>query len=113
MIRVTLLLALVMASVGCADAPEAAPVTVRVMSYNIHHGEGTDGAFDYERIAAVVNAWKPDLVALQEVDVGTRRARGVDQAARLAVLTGLHHAYGAAMASHYNLREPAAEVMLD
>lgn len=97
MIRVTLLLALAMASFGCADAPASAPVTVRVVSYNIHHGEGTDGEFDYERIAAVINAHEPDLVALQEVDVGTRRAGGVDQAARLAALTGLHHAYGAAM----------------
>ena len=82
---------------GCSDAPRPGPVTLRVMSYNIHHGEGTDGAFDYERIAAVINEQQPDLVALQEVDRKTTRAGGIDQAAKIADLTDLHHVYGAAM----------------
>lgn len=82
----------------CGCTTRTAPVTLRVMSYNIHHGEGTDGVFDLERIAAVIEAQDPDLVALQEVDRGTNRASGVDQAAVLSRLTGMHHAYGAAMA---------------
>jgi endonuclease/exonuclease/phosphatase family metal-dependent hydrolase len=36
-------------------------------------------------------------VALQEVDQKTTRAKGIDQAAELAELTGLRHAYGKAM----------------
>ena len=40
---------------------------------------------------------KPDLVALQEVDVKTRRTGQVDQPARYADLTGLHVAFGKAM----------------
>lgn len=70
---------------------------LRVLTYNIHHGEGMDGKFDYERLAQVINGVKPDVVALQEVDRGTRRSAGVDQADRLGELTGMHAAYGVAL----------------
>lgn len=65
------------------------PQTLRVLCYNIHHGEGTDGKVDLSRLASVISAAKPDLVALQEVDDKTRRTGGVDQTAELARLTGL------------------------
>lgn len=65
------------------------PVSVRVLCYNIHHGEGTDGKVDLERLAGLIKAAKPDLVALQEVDNKTGRTGGVDQTAELARLTGL------------------------
>lgn len=68
----------------------AAPSTLRVLTYNIHHGRGTDDQVDLNRIAAVIRAQQPDLVALQEVDQKTRRTNGVDQTAALAKLTGLH-----------------------
>lgn len=71
---------------GCA-APE--PTEVRVLCYNIRHGRGMDGAVDLERIAAVIRAADPDLVALQEVDRGVRRTDRVDQPARLGELTGM------------------------
>ena len=71
--------------------------TLRVLTYNIHHGEGTDGKLDLERIAKVILSAKPDLVALQEVDQTAKRTGGVDQVARLAELTTLHPAYGKAM----------------
>jgi len=70
---------------GCADAPS----TVRVLSYNIHHGEGMDGRIDLERLADVIRDTDADLVALQEVDRGVRRTNGVDQPARLAELTNM------------------------
>ena len=79
---------------ACAAAPGEAgrdgPAReLRVLSYNIHHGRGTDGAIDLPRIARVIAATRPDLVALQEVDRGTGRANGVDQADALGELTGL------------------------
>ena len=77
---------------GAASADE--PLRLRVLSYNIHHGEGTDGRLDLPRVARVISDQKPDLVALQEVDVKTRRTGGVDQAAELAKLTGMHVAFG-------------------
>lgn len=73
------------------------PGTLRVLTYNIHHGEGTDKQFDYHRLAKVINDLSPDIVALQEVDVGTERASGIDQAARLGKLCKMHHAFGQAM----------------
>jgi endonuclease/exonuclease/phosphatase family metal-dependent hydrolase len=75
----------------------ADPVRVRVLTYNIHHGEGLDGRFDLPRLADIMNATEADLIALQEVDRGTRRASGVDQLAELARLTGMHAAFGKAM----------------
>ena len=47
---------------------------LRVLCYNIHYGQGTDGCYDIERLAGVINKAKPDLVALQEVDVGVERS---------------------------------------
>jgi endonuclease/exonuclease/phosphatase family metal-dependent hydrolase len=39
------------------------PVKLRVLCYNIHYGQGMDGVYDIERLAAVINRSKPDLVA--------------------------------------------------
>jgi endonuclease/exonuclease/phosphatase family metal-dependent hydrolase len=49
---------------------------------------------ELERSARIINALNPDLVALQEIDNGTARTGGVDQAARLGELTGMNHAFG-------------------
>lgn len=67
---------------------------LRVLSYNLHHGEGVDGRLDLERIAALIRAEDPDLVALQEVDRGTTRTKGVDQAAVLGKLSGMAAVFG-------------------
>lgn len=72
-----------------AEAPR-----LRVLTYNIHHGEGMDGRIDYERLAAIISRLKPDVVALQEVDRATTRSNGVDQLERLASLTGMHGEFG-------------------
>ncbi|HET6406971.1 MAG TPA: endonuclease/exonuclease/phosphatase family protein, partial [Chthoniobacteraceae bacterium] len=83
--------------VACIGRADDQLRTVRVLTYNIHHGEGTDGNFDLDRIARVIRAASPDLVALQEVDQKTKRSGGIDQLQKLAELTGLHPAYGRAM----------------
>ena len=84
---------------GCQAGPvkPQSPMTLRILTYNIHHGEGTDEVFDYRRLAKVIKALSPDIVALQEVDKGTERSSGVDQAARLARLCRTHHVFGQAM----------------
>jgi len=63
------------------------PVQLRVLSYNIHHGEGIDRELDLERIARVILSVQPDLVALQEVDRRVERSGWVDQPAELSRLT--------------------------
>ena len=68
----------------------AAESTLRVLTYNLHHGAGEDGRIDLQRIADVIMSVSPDLVALQEVDKGVERTGGVDQPAVLADLTGMH-----------------------
>lgn len=78
-------------------APAQERPQLRVLTYNIHHGEGTDGKFGLERLAKIIVSVKPDLVALQEVDRKTKRASGVDQAAELAKLTGMHAVFGKAI----------------
>jgi endonuclease/exonuclease/phosphatase family metal-dependent hydrolase len=76
---------------GCASrtAPVPAATTLRVLSYNIHHGRGMDGEVDLQRIARVILREDPDLVALQEVDRGVERTDRIDMPARLAALTGM------------------------
>ncbi len=96
-----------MLATGCSPtarpadtAPQAAqptPTMFRVMTYNIHHGEGTDGRFDLDRLADVIRTQDPVFVALQEVDQRTRRAHGYDQARALGSLTGMQSFYGRAM----------------
>lgn len=75
-------------------AHSADPQTLRVLCYNIHYGQGNDGAYNLQRLADVINQAKPDLVALQEVDVGVRRSGRVHQARRLGELTNLAVRYG-------------------
>jgi endonuclease/exonuclease/phosphatase family metal-dependent hydrolase len=56
---------------------------VRVLSFNILHGATTKGDFDLDAIAKVIKDADPDLVALQEVDFQTKRAKGYDLATEL------------------------------
>lgn len=75
---------------GCSTI-ETAPARerLRVISYNIHHGEGLDGKLDLERIAKLITEAGADLVALQEVDRGAARTKGLDIPAELGRLTGM------------------------
>ncbi|MBV8681948.1 MAG: endonuclease/exonuclease/phosphatase family protein [Caulobacteraceae bacterium] len=57
---------------------------LRLLTYNVHRCVGTDGRHDVGRIAAVIAAEAPDIVALQEVDVGRARTGKVDQAHEIA-----------------------------
>ncbi len=70
--------------------------TLRILTWNIHHGEGMDGRLDLARIAAVIRAQKPDLVALQEVDHNTTRTGKIDQMSKLVEMTGLDGYFGRA-----------------
>jgi endonuclease/exonuclease/phosphatase family metal-dependent hydrolase len=88
-----ILFCLLIASLATRAAGQL-PSEIRVLTYNIHHGEGTDKKFDLQRIAKVIKSVSPDIVALQEVDQGTARASGVDQPAELAKLTGMQVVFG-------------------
>ena len=95
LLPLTVILATVLAA--CAAAHADAPLRLRVLTYNIQHGAGMDNKIDLPRIAEVIKRAQPDAVALQEVDNKTARSKGVDQAAELGRLTGMHAAFGKAM----------------
>lgn len=77
-----------------APSARAEEGALRILCYNIHYGQGNDGVYDLERLAEVIKAVDPDLVALQEVDVVVRRSGQVHQAKKLGELTGLSVHYG-------------------
>ncbi|MBN9682257.1 endonuclease/exonuclease/phosphatase family protein [Corallococcus sp. NCSPR001] len=69
-----------------AAAPARDPGALRVMTFNIQ-----SGLKGLEQVAEVIRQEGPDVVALQEVDVGSTRAHGEDQVERLSALTGLKY----------------------
>ena len=68
--------------------------TLRVLCYNIHYGQGTDGVYDIPRLAKVIRDTKPDLVALQEIDVGVGRSARIHEARELGKLTDMAVRFG-------------------
>lgn len=56
----------------------------RILTYNVHRCVGTDRRLDVGRVAEVIARLEPDIVALQELDVGRLRTKGVDQAHEIA-----------------------------
>lgn len=85
--RLLLFSLLAIAPLVCAAGDASEPSRIRVLSYNIHHGEGVDRKLDLQRIAQVILSVSPDVVAVQEVDRKTARTDRVDQPAELARLT--------------------------
>lgn len=81
---------------ACAGAPSPAPApaTLRVVCWNIRHGRGLDDRVDPGRIARELAALAPDVVCLQEVDVGVARSGQVDLPAVLAEALGMHAVFG-------------------
>ncbi len=94
-------------------APESR--TIRVMTYNVHSCIGMDGKHAPRRIARVIAQQAPDIVALQELDVGRDRTGGVDQAQLIAEFLKMEfhfhpglkleeELYGDAILSRYPMR---------
>jgi endonuclease/exonuclease/phosphatase family metal-dependent hydrolase len=69
----------------------------RLLTYNVHRCVGTDRKLDVARVAAVISAQKPDIVCLQELDVGRARTEGVDQATSIATALGMTSRFHPAM----------------
>ena len=115
-------------SLGRAERPANAlrvrrpPKKLRVMTYNVHGCVGMDGKLAPERIARVIAQHAPDIVALQELDVGRRRSNGVDQAELIArhlemeqIFSASLHVeegrYGNAILTHLPIRLIKAEAL--
>ncbi|MDQ6631706.1 MAG: endonuclease/exonuclease/phosphatase family protein [Verrucomicrobiota bacterium] len=86
----------------------------RIMTYNVHSCIGMDGRISPVRIARIISIYNPDIIALQEIDLGRARSRGHDQAKMIAEKLGFHvcfcptvirgnELYGHAILSRYPL----------
>ncbi len=75
--------------------------TLRVMTYNIHHcnppSKEAAGTIELNTTASVISRENPDIVALQEVDVNTKRSGFIDQAQLLAQKLGMTAYFGKAI----------------
>lgn len=93
LIQLSLAGALLTAAVAAPPAWAAdrgRPVPLRVATYNVHAGAGSDGVFDLDRQAAVLRALDADVIGLQEVDVHWgARSQGLDMAGELARRLGM------------------------
>lgn len=70
---------------------------IRILTYNILHGATADEDFNLDEIADVIRGADPDLVALQEVDFLTNRARNYDLATELGWRLKMVPLFGRAM----------------
>ena len=70
---------------------------MRLVTYNVHRCVGVDKRLDVERIAGVIAELEPDIVCLQELDVGRARTGGVDQAQAIADRLSMAVRFHAAM----------------
>jgi endonuclease/exonuclease/phosphatase family metal-dependent hydrolase len=80
--------------VACRQRPtdRATKVSVpliRLLTWNVHRCLGVDGRVSPGRIAEVIAAAAPDIVALQEVDVLRKRTGRIDQAEEIARALGM------------------------
>ena len=70
---------------------------VRILTYNVRNCRGTDEKTDYDRIAAVISAIHPQVVALQELDSATMRSSGIDVLKVIAKKCRMKYTYGASI----------------
>ena len=78
-------------------AAQAAPLRLRLMTYNVRHGLGLDNVMDLERTARVISSCQADVVAVQELDSVCTRSGKVYQLGELARLTGMHATFAGAI----------------
>ncbi|WP_333592503.1 endonuclease/exonuclease/phosphatase family protein [Brevundimonas sp.] len=70
----------------------------RLITYNVHRCVGVDRRLDVDRVAAVIAEHEPDIVCLQELDVGRARTGHVDQAQAIADRLAMSFRFHPAMA---------------
>jgi len=60
------------------------------MTYNVHSCVGRDGMASPQRIAEVIAAYGPDIVAVQELDIELARSGSIDQAEAIAKILNMN-----------------------
>ena len=80
--------------------PEQNP-SPTVMTWNLHSGIGFDDVFDFDRIAEEIRGYDPDIIGLQEVDLGTLKTTFIDATSYLAHKLNMYYYYGFTFFKHY------------
>ncbi len=93
-LRIRCIASLILSFLTAMNARAEEPLQLKILTWNIHHCLGVDDKLDVDRIASVISACQPDIVALQEVDQQAARSKNVDQPAELSRLTGMHVVFG-------------------
>jgi endonuclease/exonuclease/phosphatase family metal-dependent hydrolase len=70
---------------------------LRIMTYNVHRCVGVDRAVSPDRIARVIARYEPDVIAVQELDVGHARTGYQDQPQLLAGFLEMRYHFHAAV----------------
>lgn len=101
---------------------QARPHSIRIVTYNVHSCVGIDGSLSPSRIARALAEYTPDVVALQELDVGRARSEHEDQAHTIADKLSMHlhfhpamqieeERYGDAVLSRYPMKVRRSEAL--
>jgi endonuclease/exonuclease/phosphatase family metal-dependent hydrolase len=91
---------------ACSNKPvnKSNEMQLRFVSYNIHHcnppADEKTGKIDVDAVAAVLKELNADVIALQEVDVNTKRSGNFHQAKLLADKLQMQFVFGKAI--HYD-----------
>jgi endonuclease/exonuclease/phosphatase family metal-dependent hydrolase len=72
-------------------------VSVRVATFNVHHGAPRRGGVDLDSTIAGCQSLDADVLALQELDDGGSRSGGVDQPRTIADALGMHLVFAPAV----------------
>ena len=68
---------------------------IRIISFNMRHGEVIDGVIDVEKQAEIIKKYDPNIVCLQEVDLFTNRVNQMDELRVFKDITNLKYSsYG-------------------
>lgn len=110
-----------------ADKANADSVSLKIMSYNVHHcnppSKEKEGIIDIPAVAEVIRRQMPDLVALQEIDDHNERSgKDINEAEEMARILNMHFyfaktidyaggGYGLAILSKYPLTETAVHFL--
>ncbi len=72
-----------------------------LMVYNIHNAVGVDAKFDIDRIVDIFKAEDPDIIGLNEVDLGYVKTGWIDLPSYFAQKLNMYYYYGPTFYKHY------------
>jgi endonuclease/exonuclease/phosphatase family metal-dependent hydrolase len=71
------------------------------MTWNIHNGIGIDDSFDLDRLVQQIDKEEPDVLGLNEVDMGALKTSFVDIGSYFAHHLNMYYYYGYTFYKHY------------